>query len=147
MHRLYLIPTLLINVVIILIPALLTIVLAFCHWDGISAPSYPAATDPVISVAATDQSDRRSSYTNYGDWIRISGPGNGILSTYWSGASSYRMDSGTSMATAHVTGVLALMLSLRPEMSPADAESIIRATADPVSDSGLGCGPKLRRGP
>ena len=40
MHRLYLVPTLLINVVIILIPALLTIALAFCRWDGISAPTF-----------------------------------------------------------------------------------------------------------
>ena len=40
MHRLYLVPTLLINVVIILIPALLTVALAFCRWDGISAPTF-----------------------------------------------------------------------------------------------------------
>lgn len=40
MHRLYLVPTLLINVVIILIPALLTVALAFFRWDGISAPSF-----------------------------------------------------------------------------------------------------------
>ena len=40
MHRLYLVPTLLINVVIILVPALLTVALAFCRWDGISAPTF-----------------------------------------------------------------------------------------------------------
>ncbi|MGH7004666.1 MAG: carbohydrate ABC transporter permease, partial [Alphaproteobacteria bacterium] len=40
MHRLYLLPTLLINAVIILIPALLTIVLAFYRWDGISTPTF-----------------------------------------------------------------------------------------------------------
>ena len=40
MHWLYLVPTLLINVVIILIPALLTMALAFCRWDGITAPSF-----------------------------------------------------------------------------------------------------------
>lgn len=40
MHRLYLVPTLLINVVIILLPALLTIALAFCQWDGISTPQF-----------------------------------------------------------------------------------------------------------
>jgi raffinose/stachyose/melibiose transport system permease protein len=40
MHRLYLVPTLFINVVIILVPALLTIALAFCHWDGISTPTF-----------------------------------------------------------------------------------------------------------
>jgi len=40
MHRLYLVPTLAINFAIILIPALLTIALAFCRWDGIGAPSF-----------------------------------------------------------------------------------------------------------
>jgi raffinose/stachyose/melibiose transport system permease protein len=40
MHRLYLVPTLIINVVIILIPALLTVVLAFYSWDGISTPTF-----------------------------------------------------------------------------------------------------------
>jgi hypothetical protein len=40
MHRLYLVPTLNINFVIVLVPALLTIALAFCSWDGISAPSF-----------------------------------------------------------------------------------------------------------
>ena len=40
MHRLYLIPTLLINVVIIFIPAALTIALAFCRWDGIGMPAF-----------------------------------------------------------------------------------------------------------
>lgn len=45
MHRLYLVPTLLINVVIILIPALLTVALAFFRWDGITAPSFVGLTN------------------------------------------------------------------------------------------------------
>ncbi|TKT69238.1 sugar ABC transporter permease [Aquamicrobium sp. LC103] len=40
MHRLYVVPTLIINVVIILLPAMLTIALAFFRWDGITAPSF-----------------------------------------------------------------------------------------------------------
>jgi raffinose/stachyose/melibiose transport system permease protein len=40
MHRLYLVPTMIINVAIVLIPALLTVVLAFCNWDGISTPTF-----------------------------------------------------------------------------------------------------------
>ena len=45
MHRLYLIPTLLINVVIIFIPAALTIALAFCRWDGIGMPVFVGFTN------------------------------------------------------------------------------------------------------
>lgn len=40
MHRLYLVPTLIINFVIVLVPALLTVALAFCNWDGISTPTF-----------------------------------------------------------------------------------------------------------
>ncbi|NLR97755.1 sugar ABC transporter permease [Rhizobium sp. P38BS-XIX] len=40
MHKLYLVPTMIINVIIVLIPALLTVVLAFCNWDGISSPTF-----------------------------------------------------------------------------------------------------------
>ncbi|ESY23285.1 sugar ABC transporter permease [Mesorhizobium sp. LNJC394B00] len=40
MHRLYLVPTLIINFVIVLVPALLTVVLAFCNWDGISTTTF-----------------------------------------------------------------------------------------------------------
>lgn len=51
MHRLYLVPTLIINGVIVLIPALLTVVLAFCNWDGISTPTF-AGLDNFRTLAA-----------------------------------------------------------------------------------------------
>lgn len=58
MHRLYLVPTMIINVAIVLIPALLTVLLAFYHWDGISTPTYAGLdnfrnlwNDPVFWVA------------------------------------------------------------------------------------------------
>src|ERR1700712_5352935 len=58
MYRLYLIPTLIINVAIVLIPALLTVLLAFYHWDGISTPTFAGIdnfsalwNDPVFWVA------------------------------------------------------------------------------------------------
>ena len=40
MHRLYLVPTMIINIIIVLVPALLTVALAFCNWDGISPPTF-----------------------------------------------------------------------------------------------------------
>jgi len=51
MHRLYLIPTMIINVVIVLVPALLTVALAFCSWDGISNPTF-AGLDNFRALAA-----------------------------------------------------------------------------------------------
>lgn len=51
MHRLYIVPTAIINIVIVLIPALLTVALAFCNWDGISAPTF-AGLDNFRALAA-----------------------------------------------------------------------------------------------
>jgi subtilisin family serine protease len=108
--------------------------------EGVDTPSYPAATEPNIAVAATDPNDRRGGYSNYGSWIVISAPGTGIWSTWWGGQSSYRIDNGTSMAAPHVSGVIALMLSLRPDLTIPEITGILRSTADPVTEPGIGAG-------
>ncbi len=108
--------------------------------EGVETPSYPAATSPNISVAATDQGDHRGAYSNYGDWIVISAPGSGIWSTFWAGQSSYRIDNGTSMAAPHVSGVIALMLSVRPNLTIPEITTILKTTADPVPEPGSGAG-------
>jgi thermitase len=105
-----------------------------------STPNYPAATESAIAVAATDTSDRRAFFTNYGNWIDVSAPGTRIVSTYWDRGSSYQSDSGTSMAAAHVSGVAALLLSVRPGLTTAEVEGILKATADPTGDAELGAG-------
>src|SRR5439155_1432211 len=83
---------------------------------------------------------RRASYSNYGDWIDIAAPGTAIWSTFWDQGSSYRTDTGTSMAAPHVTGVIALLLSIRPNLNRAEVEAILRTTADPIMDPGSGSG-------
>ena len=69
-------------------------------------PSFPAAYDNVIAVAATDQSGVVAGYSNQGSYLDISAPGSAIVSTYGLGYASL---SGTSMASPHVAGVVALM--------------------------------------
>lgn len=108
--------------------------------EATAAPSYPAATKPAIAVAATDIMDRRAYFSSYGDWVDIAAPGAGILSTYWDGDSTYKSDSGTSMAAPHVSGVIALMLSVRPTLTPLEVQAILKSTADPVGDPGMGAG-------
>jgi len=82
-----------------------------------STISYPAKYDSVIAVGATDNLDRRASFSNYGTGIELMAPGVNILSTYIDvSPGDYRnIDtmtmSGTSMATPHVAGVAALVFA------------------------------------
>lgn len=90
--------------------------------DGINNekyPTYPASYDAsnIISVAAIDPATGLlASFSNYGSKsVDIAAPGVNILSTYPN--SGYAFMSGTSMATPHVAGALALMLSLKPDLT------------------------------
>jgi thermitase len=109
--------------------------------DGSTSPSYPAAYDNVLSVGASDEDDLRAPFSNYGSWVDVAAPGNVIISTWpmigCAGAPQvpgdfgcYNYLSGTSMATPHVAGVAAMVLS-RPDVSTAaQAVDIIQQTAD-----------------
>ena len=73
-------------------------------------PMYPAAYQDVISVAATDQNDRLPRWSNRGDWVTVSAPGVDIYSTLPD--DRYAERSGTSFATALVSGEAALLYAI-----------------------------------
>ena len=95
-----------------------------------SVPSYPASyTSPsIIAVAASDSNDNRSDFSNVGPTsVDLAAPGSGIYSTIPSG---YGSKSGTSMATPHVTGAVALLSAFRPDLSAASLKASLLNNVD-----------------
>ncbi len=98
-----------------------------------ASPAYPASYDieNIISVAATDNRDNIASFSNYGvTKVHVAAPGVKVFSTTKDGG--YAAFSGTSMATPHVSGIVALMLSAHPEWDFAEVKARLIQTSDPV---------------
>jgi hypothetical protein len=92
-----------------------------------SPPLFPAADPNVIAVTATDANDRLFAPANRGSHVAIAAPGVDILVP--APGSLYVMSSGTSFASAFVTGVAALMAERKPDLAPDAAKSILMSTA------------------
>ena len=76
--------------------------------------SSPARVSKAITVAATDSTDTRASYSNYGSCVDIFAPGSQINSSWIGSNTATKVLNGTSMATPHVVGVVAEMLQSTP---------------------------------
>ncbi|MBK7403397.1 MAG: S8 family serine peptidase [Phycisphaerales bacterium] len=99
-----------------------------------SSAFYPAGynLDNIIAVAATDNRDARASFSNYGaTTVDLGAPGVNIASCYT--GSGYVWLSGTSMATPHVTGVVALVYQRNPGFTYSQVVGKILSTTRPVS--------------
>jgi subtilisin family serine protease len=104
------------------------IIVAAAGNGGASArPAYPAAYPGVIAVSATDGEDRLYTHANRGPYIAIAAPGVDILAP--SLGQSYEVNSGTSLAAPHVTGVVALLLERNPDLKPDAVRSILTRSA------------------
>ena len=80
--------------------------------------SSPARVSKAITVAATDNTDTRASYSNYGSCVDIFAPGSQINSSWIGSNTATKILNGTSMATPHVAGVDAEMLQSTPTAAP-----------------------------
>jgi subtilisin family serine protease len=96
-----------------------------------AAPAYPAAYKNVIAITALDHKDKLYAHANRGNYLTVAAPGVDVLvPTLKRG---YRYSSGTSLAAAHISGLIALLLERHPEAS---AEAILDAIRSSAHDLG-----------
>lgn len=96
-------------------------------------PHYPSSygSDAIISVAASDRNDAMASFSNWGQAsVDLAAPGVSTYSTVPNGGHGYK--SGTSMATPHVSGALALLRSIAPQLSHMELKQQLLESVDPV---------------
>lgn len=88
---------------------------------------YPAKYSEVIAVGAVDQAKHRASFSGSGSELELASPGVSIVST--SNDGGYLSESGTSMATPYVTGIVALYKEEYPDMSQAELRDVVDRNA------------------
>ncbi|MEY3846629.1 MAG: hypothetical protein RJA66_896 [Actinomycetota bacterium] len=86
----------------------------------------PSSTPDAVTVGASDSSDNRASYSNFGDCVDLFAPGSSIVSASATNPAGSTTMSGTSMATPHVSGLAALYLGQNPTATPAQVAKAIR---------------------
>ena len=92
--------------------------------DGLDEVVYPAGLQNVMGVASTNDSDQRSSFSNYGDQVVwVAGPGENVITTYPFG--TYSVTSGTSFTSPMVAGTVALLINHQSQMSQSVAATAV----------------------
>jgi len=93
-----------------------------------------AASDTLITVSATSSLNTRTSWSSFGAYVDISAPGSGIYTTTMGGG--YGAVNGTSFSSPITAGVLALMMSKNPNLTPSQLSNILLSTATDLGDAG-----------
>ncbi len=119
------------------------VVVAAAGNDGSSSvDEYPARerVKGLIAVGASNDSKHLTSFSNFGSWVQIAGPGEGITSTIPMSAvpGGYATWSGTSMAAPLVSGAAALLRSVQKDLAPRDVVRRLQDMATPLQKFGGG---------
>lgn len=135
------------------------VVVAAGNSNSDAANFTPANCNNVIAVTASTSAGARQAQANYGNTIDIAAPGEGIYSTYNSGATvpvtaNYEALTGTSVATAYASGVAALFKARDPSRTPAQILALMQSNAQAFPSTGSPydctttlCGAGLLRAP
>lgn len=89
----------------------------------------------IISVAATASNDSKTSWSTYGNFVDVTAPGSSIWTTVNGG--NYGSASGTSFSSPLTAGVIALMMSANPNLTPDELETILESTAVDLGSTGF----------
>ncbi len=100
----------------------------------------PASAPSAITVGATDITDTFAYFSNYGTCVKINAPGVDITSAWIGSTTATNTISGTSMATPHVAGAVALYLQVNPTATPAQVQSALVSNATPNVITSIGPG-------
>jgi len=100
-----------------------------------SPPLYPGADPNVIAVTATDDHDRLFNRANQGRYIAVAAPGVDILVP--APDNGVQLTTGTSVASAHVSGVAALLVAQKPSRTPDEIRTILTSTAKDLGPKGV----------
>ncbi len=107
------------------------IVVASSGNDGLKDEiDYPAGYRQTIAVGATDKNRQIAKFSNHGKGINIYAPGDDIFSTWLN--DGYNTISGTSMATSHVSGVIAMLLAKKKRVTTKGIKVLLKQTAVPL---------------
>ncbi|MDC2961290.1 S8 family peptidase [Streptomyces gilvifuscus] len=117
--------------------------------DGLPADLHsPADVREAITVGATDRTDARAGFSDYGSAVDLFAPGVSITSAWGTSDTAKATFSGTSMATPHATGAAALYLAGHPKATPAQvARTLFRLAVSGVTGRGPGSPDELLQVP
>ncbi len=120
-----------------LVGAGLLVVVAAGNQGGNACGHSPGRVSDALTVGATDFSDQRADFSNYGDCVDLFAPGRGIQSAHYSTDDAALALSGTSMAAPHASGVALMFLESEPWLDPVALRNAVweASTKDVVSDA------------
>lgn len=131
------------NAVRQVVAAGIPVVVAAGNSDANACGGSPNRVSEAITVGSTDRQDRRSSFSNHGECVDIMAPGSAITAAWHTGDTEFNTISGTSMASPHVAGAVALLLSQDPSMTPGQVAQALVSQSSRNQLTGLKGSPNL----